>query len=292
MGWITSASSEVPSEGWELQDIIDKEAAALLVSQKDQILASPPQFKDFATGQMISNARVVEICKECDSIKTRLKEARRIYKRVFKETPGSYDAKKMAAKKASEEHAGGGNTQIWNRLCAERICISICVTAPPAFTQDEAYKNEKKLLMLIQQCDTSLAGWWQDIWTSVREIGTLGQTYIYVMYPYHLGEKLHKLCTVLDTVSVENHTFSAKVVTEGRTKLHHLPADVRPWEPHINGNKLQPLGKEDITAATKMHLDGIFTKMLQLVAIAVQLPWLATINMVMKLGPAFCDQLC
>ena len=107
--------------------------------------------------------------------------------------------------------------------------------------------------MVICQCDPTLEGWWQDIWTSVREIGTLGQTYIYVMYPYHLGEKLHKLCTVLDTVSVENHTFSAKVVTEGRTKLHHLPADVRPWEPHINGNKLQPLGKEEIIAATMMH---------------------------------------
>ena len=58
---------------------------------------------------------------------------------------------------------------------------------------------------------------------------------------------------MLDTVSVENHTFSAKVVTEGRTKLHHNVGDVRPWELHINGNKLQPLGKEEIIAATMMH---------------------------------------
>ena len=29
--------------------------------------------------------------------------------------------------------------------------------------------------------------------------------------------------------------------------------DVRPWELHINGNKLQPLGKEEIIAATMMH---------------------------------------
>ena len=105
----------------------------------------------------------------------------------------------------------------------------------------------------MYQCDQTLQGMCQDTWTSPKEIGTLSPTNIYVMYPYHLGEKLHKLCTVLDTVSVENHTFSAKVVTEGRTKLHHLPADVRPWEPHINGNKLQPLGKEEIIAATMMH---------------------------------------
>ena len=65
--------------------------------------------------------------------------------------------------------------------------------------------------------------------------------------------KLQKLCKVLDTVSVENHNFSAKVVTEGRAKLHHNAGDVEPWELHINGHKLQPLGKGDITAATKMH---------------------------------------
>ena len=36
-------------------------------------------------------------------------------------------------------------------------------------------------------------------------------------------------------------------------KLHHDVADVKPWELHSNGHKLQHLGKEVITAATKMH---------------------------------------
>ena len=107
--------------------------------------------------------------------------------------------------------------------------------------------------MLIQQLDTTMEGWWQDIWTSIKEIGTLSQTYIYVRYPYHMGEKLQKLCKVLDTVSVENHSFSAKVVTEGGAKLHHNVADVKPWELHINGHKLQSLGKEAITAATTLR---------------------------------------
>ena len=76
MGRHTSASSEAPSDGWIVQDIIDTEAAALLLSQKDKILASPPQFKDFATGQEISNVRVVEICKALDMMQKRLKAAR------------------------------------------------------------------------------------------------------------------------------------------------------------------------------------------------------------------------
>ena len=107
--------------------------------------------------------------------------------------------------------------------------------------------------MAIFQCDPTLQGMYQDIWTSPKEIGTLQQTYIYVRYPYHMGEKLQKLCKVLDTVSVENHNFSAKVVTEGRAKLHHSGVDVKPWQLHINGQKLAALDAEEITAATKMQ---------------------------------------
>ena len=70
--------------------------------------------------------------------------------------------------------------------------------------------------MVIYQCDPTLEGMCQDIWTSIKEIGTLSQTYIYVKYPSHMGEKLQKLCKVLDTISVQNHKFSARVVTEGR----------------------------------------------------------------------------
>ena len=72
---ITSANSEVLSDGWELQGTVDSEAAALQVSQKEKILASPAQYKDFITGQEISNVRVVEICKALDMMQKRLKEA-------------------------------------------------------------------------------------------------------------------------------------------------------------------------------------------------------------------------
>ena len=137
-GVITSANSELLSDGWELQGPVDSEAEVLHVSQKEKILASQAQFFDIVTGKEIPNDRVLVICQALDRIQRLLQEARDIYKKVMRETPGSRDEKKMAARKASEAHAGGGYTQIWNRLCAERICISICVTAPPAYLQAEA----------------------------------------------------------------------------------------------------------------------------------------------------------
>ena len=173
--------SDVIADGWE---------EVLHMSQTEKILASPAQ-------------RLFQ-------------EGRDIYRQVKRETTGSRDERRMAARQASAAHAGGGYTQIWNRLCDDKIAISICVTAPPAETQDVAEKNERRVVWLIYQCDPTLQGMYQDIWTSPKEIGTLQQTSIYVRYPYHMGEKLQKLCKVLDTVSVENHKFSAKLVTEGR----------------------------------------------------------------------------
>jgi hypothetical protein len=65
-------------------------------------------------------------------------------------------------------------------------------------------------------------------------------------------ERLQKVCKVLSAVNVENLKFSAKVVTEGRAKLHHSVVDVKPWQLHINGQKLATLDAEEIVAATKM----------------------------------------
>ena len=94
-----------------------------------------------------------------------------------------------------------------------------------------------------------LEGLWQDIWTSVKEIGTLQQTFIYVRYPYHMGERLQKMCKVLNTVTVENQKFSAKVATNGMAP-HQWS---KPWLLHINGQRLAALDQEAITAATRMQ---------------------------------------
>ena len=120
------------------------------------------------------------------------------------------------ARQDSEAHAGGSYTQMWNCLSDEKIAISLVVTAPPADNQDVAYSNERNLLIAIYVCDPSLQGLCQDIFTSIKEIGTLSQTLIYARYPYHMGERLQKLCKVLNTVPVENQKSSAKVVPRKR----------------------------------------------------------------------------
>ena len=56
-GVITSANSELLSDGWELQVHGDSEAEVLHVSHKEKILASPAWVKDIFTGEAIPNDR-------------------------------------------------------------------------------------------------------------------------------------------------------------------------------------------------------------------------------------------
>ena len=124
--------SDVISDGWE---------EVLHMSQTEKILASPAQYKDIITGEAIPNDRVLFICKELDKTQRLLKEGRAIFTKVMRETNGSKDARLQAAKQASAAHVGGTSTQLWDRLCGEKIVISICVTAPPADTKDQAAEN-------------------------------------------------------------------------------------------------------------------------------------------------------
>ena len=70
-------------------------------------------------------------------------ECSNIYRQVMRETPGSRDARRVAARQASAAHAGGSYTKIWDRLCDDKIAISILVTAPPAATKDIADEMRK-----------------------------------------------------------------------------------------------------------------------------------------------------
>ena len=88
-------------------------------------------------------------------------ECSNIYRQVMRETPGSRDARRMAARQASAAHAGGGYTQKWSQLCDAKIVISICATAPTADNQAVASGNERRMLMVICQCNPALEGMWQ-----------------------------------------------------------------------------------------------------------------------------------
>ena len=159
MSGVITGASDVLSDGWEE-----------VLSIEDKILSSPPQFKDWLTGEEIPNRRCLHICQELDKTHKKLKECRETYKRVRRDTHGSEAQKKAAASLASDNHVGGGRSQLWNRLSDEKICISMCVTAPPADTQQMAEQNQSRLLMVIFQCDPTLQGMCQDIWTSIKEI--------------------------------------------------------------------------------------------------------------------------
>ena len=150
--------------------------------------------------------------------------------------------------------SGGTYNPLWNCLSDDKIAITLVVTAPPAGSQDVAYSNERNLLIAIYQCDPGLQGWCQDICTGIKEIGTLSKTLIYARYPYHMGERLQRLCKVLNTVTAGDHKFSAHVATAAdMDKIHHSVVDDKPWELHINGQRLAALDKEALTAATRMQ---------------------------------------
>ena len=158
----SQAGSFVSLDSW--QSVAWNEAATMW--QMGQLALVPAHYIDIETGEPIPNSRCLHICKELDRIQLIFQEGRNIYKKVFRATPGSYEEKRAAAVKASDEHAGGGYTVIWNRLCQDKIAISLVATAPPAKDKDEAEGNEERLLIALYQCDSSLKGMWQDIWTS------------------------------------------------------------------------------------------------------------------------------
>ena len=80
------------------------------VTLLQKILACPAQYKDIITGDAIPNDRILSICKELDKTQRLFQEGRNIYMRV-------------GARQAHAAHAGGGYTQIWNRLCDAKMSI-------------------------------------------------------------------------------------------------------------------------------------------------------------------------
>jgi hypothetical protein len=71
------------------------------VTLLQKILACPAQYKDFITGEVISQDRILHICKTLDNQQKLFEEGRAIYSQVKHRTQGSEEAKKMAARNAS-----------------------------------------------------------------------------------------------------------------------------------------------------------------------------------------------
>ena len=241
-GVITNANSEVPSDDRDEEGPIDLVPQAMLEMHNGKWKAIPVQYMDIFTGEAIPFDRICFILDELHRAQRRLSTGRDRFRQVMMETNDCWQAYAAHVRFMEE---------VWKRLSDEKIVITICVTAPPAETQDVAAAKQQWLLKEIAQCVWELKGRCQDIWTSSWEIGTGRKTHIYARYPYHLGLQLQELCRKLSTF-LHSDTFSAQVVTEARPKLLHNAGKVKSWEPHINGYRLQPPGTYDITPATKM----------------------------------------
>ena len=131
------AGDGISMGSWDVKGKVGHEDEVAKLSQTEQqisvepvVMLSPAQFKDIATGEPISNERCLHVCKELDRTQKIFQEGKHIYKRVMRETPGSQAEKRAAARQASGAHAGGDMTQIWTRLCQDKIVISLVATAP------------------------------------------------------------------------------------------------------------------------------------------------------------------
>ena len=90
-----------------MSDVSSWEDVPEHVTLLQKILAFPGQYKDIITGQVISHDRVLHICKKLDLQQKLFQEARAIFTQVKHNTQGSAEVKRCAARKASQEHAGG-----------------------------------------------------------------------------------------------------------------------------------------------------------------------------------------
>ena len=222
-----------------------------------QSMSSQAQFKDTFTKEPLTHERCLYNCQELDRAHHLMKTGTHFCRKRMRDPSheGTFGHFKQAR---VDCESGGTYNPLWNCLSDDKIAITLVVTAPPAGSQDVAYSNERNLLIAIYVCDPSLQGLCQDIFTSIKEIGTLSQTFIYARYPYHMGERLQKLCKVLNTVPVENQKFSAKVVTEGMDPTHWSKSL---WL-HITGQRLATLDREAIIAATKRQLEEHHMKLM------------------------------
>ena len=236
---------------WEDEGHVGIEAAGATMSQWHMPIPRPAQLEDIVIPGPVRNGMCLWQCQELDRAQKLIQEGMNILKRVRMDPPqeGSFGSYKKA-RQASEAHAGGGYTQLWNSLHQDKTAISLVAVSPPTLSeQGVEYSDERRLLIAIYQCDYLLQGLCLDIYTSIQEIDNMSQVVICVRYPKHMGERLQKMCKKLNTVTVENHKFSAKVVTEGMAPDHWT----NPWLLHIWGQRLAALDEEAITAATMMQ---------------------------------------
>ena len=219
---IVTIETPTGSEQWQLTGWWATQVAAHPVANAPMLVASHQDAHSIVvnmdsrligiqTGEVIPNSQIIQKLKVIDEVKKDFADATRAYYKAMKVARGGYEEKKAAAVEASNECAGGRRTQVWDKLHAGTVVISMVVTAPPAKDKWEASENEERLKLAIFICGKPLPSSIIDIWASVKEFGTLSQTYIYVRFPYHLCQRAQTLALKVSQLEVESHKFSARL---------------------------------------------------------------------------------
>ena len=164
-----------------------------------------------------------------------------VYRSVMRETNGD----KEQARAASNKETGGGMCKMWDDLCNQGHVICLVVRCPRADDFEEMKKNEKFLKMLIHKIDNQLFLKIVDIYTSIKEIGTVGETTVMCRWPYYLGVSVQNLAATLNITEVGSHKFKAWTSYEGRNKVWARPVDQ--WSNvTIGGRAVAELTSDDL----------------------------------------------
>ena len=207
---------------------------------------------DPQTGEVIPTETIMKNLKRLDELIARLEVGSNVYHQWMRKAKGSHEEKQRIAKKKGNEAQGGRRTDLWDEAHDDQVVMSMCVTGPPAYDADEARKNENKLRCAIYCLDKWLHREMVDVWTSVKEIGTFHETYIYCRWPYHLATQVDRLAVSLATFDAGgSHKFQAEMTYDGRKNLSvWRAATIEPWQLTCNGKVMPAMSQEDIKAAT------------------------------------------
>lgn len=100
-------------------------------------------------------------------------------------------------------------TELCDELHQNQVFVSMVVVCPAAKDQQESEVNEVRLKWMTFQLSEFMHDQIVEIVTSRKEIGTLHETYVYVMLPYYLTRLVKSLAIGVSEVSVGAHEFKA-----------------------------------------------------------------------------------
>ena len=181
----------------------------------------------------------------------RIKEkSHEAYKQVMQQTNGQG---KEQAKDASWKATAGGISKLWDDLCKGGDVICLVVRCPRCDSYEEMITMQKNLKMLIFKIDSMLHKQCIDIFTSRKEIGTVGETTAICRWPDYLSTAVQNLAASLNIATIGSHRFKAQTSFEGMAKVRAKAVDL--WNNvTIGGTPLAELTSDQLEHTSWNHL--------------------------------------